>query len=76
MFYCNQVKKDIFAEGTEAKALFEELRIREKEFTYPARPVLFDDLEKYFMRLGLDSPHMYYHKSPGILRLKAKSGVE
>ena len=41
--------------------------------TWPDRPVLFDELEKLFIKEGYDSPLMYCHKSPGLLRLKSKS---
>jgi hypothetical protein len=75
MFYCDPAKEAIFADAPEAGALFEELRRREKQFTHPDRPVLFDDLERHFRRKGLQTPHMYYHFSPGLLRLKAKAGI-
>jgi hypothetical protein len=41
-------------------------------YTWPSRPVLFDKLEELFIQEGFDSPIMYFHHSPGLLRLKAK----
>jgi hypothetical protein len=46
------------------------LKQREKHFRWPDRPVLFDDLEKYFMAAGYSSPLMYLNNSPGLLRVK------
>jgi hypothetical protein len=75
MFYCEQAKVAVFADAPEAAAIFEELRLLEKRFTHPDQPVLFDDLERHFRRKGLQTPQMYYHFSPGLLRLKAKGGI-
>jgi len=75
MFYCEQAKASVFADAPEAAAIFEELRLLEKRFTHPDQPVLFDDLECHFRRKGLQTPQMYYHFSPGLLRLKAKGGI-
>ena len=47
-----------------------------KRFTWPDRPVLFDDLEQYFMDAGCTSPHMYLHNSPGLLRVKQMARKE
>lgn len=76
MFYCDKVKEEVLAASPEAAERWAGLRAREKEFTWPVKPVLFDDLEKFFMGLGVKSPHMYFHQSPGLLRLKRKSGLD
>lgn len=75
MFLCEQAKLNVFRNDPGAEALWKQLQMQEKEFTLPTKPVLFDDLERYFINLGVDSPHMYFHKSPGLLRLKARSGL-
>ncbi len=70
MFFCSPGKKSVFPKQPEAESILSELKEREKEFTWPTKPVLFDDLEAYFIRLGLESPHLHFHRSPGLLRLK------
>jgi len=51
------------------------LEAKRKRFTWPDQPVLFDDLESYFMKSGYRSPLMYLHNSPGLLRVKQKAGA-
>jgi hypothetical protein len=75
MFYCEPARKAVLANEKEAVAHFEELCRRDKQFTEPLRAVLFDDLERHFRHKGLATPHMFYHFSPGLLRLKAKAGI-
>jgi hypothetical protein len=74
MFFCEQAKQNVFSTDRDAEVVWKELREAEKLYTYPDQPVLFDDLERIFITLGVDSPHMYFHKSPGLLRVKARSG--
>ncbi|MGB6929034.1 MAG: hypothetical protein WBH05_07410, partial [Syntrophobacteria bacterium] len=57
------------------KSKWETFRQRERRYTWPTRPVLFDELEDYFIGAGFDSPLMYLHRSPGLLRLKAKHAL-
>lgn len=73
MFLCSHVKDTVIASSPRLREKWEALRLREKWFTWPDRPVLFDDLEKIFIAAGYDSPLMYCHKSPGLLRLKARA---
>jgi hypothetical protein len=73
MFFCEQAKRTVFSENRHAQVIWEQLRLQEKAYTFPTQPVLFDDMERYFIDLGVDSPHMYFHKSPGLLRVKAQS---
>ncbi len=75
MFFCEQAKEAVFSENHPAQAAWEKLQLQEKAYTYPTQPVLFDDLESYFIDLGAESPYMYFHKSPGLLRVKAQSGL-
>lgn len=70
MFLCDTAKDLVFKEKASANKLWIELKQREKHFRWPDRPVLFDDLEKYFMTAGYSSPLMYLNNSPGLLRVK------
>lgn len=72
-FFCDQAKKKVFAEHPEAESGLKNLQKQEEEFTWPVKPVLFDEIEKYFMNLGVESSHLYFHKSPGLLQLKARA---
>ena len=76
MFLCGKLKARFIENDPQGQLLWTELQNREKEFTWPTRPVLFDDLEKVFIDLGAKSPHMHFHQSPGLLRLKAESGLK
>lgn len=71
MFLCDHAKQTVLERDQDLRSAWEELRRREKEFTWPSQPILFDELETIFMEAGLDSPLMYFHKSPGLLRVKA-----
>jgi hypothetical protein len=73
MFLCDHVKTQILGKDRSLRKRWEGLRRRERLYTWPTRPVLFDELEALFRAAGLDSPLMYFHKSPGLLRLKARA---
>jgi len=70
MFLCDPAEESIFKEKPLTNKLWLELKQREKHYRWPDRPVLFDDLEKYFMAVGYSSPLMYLNNSPGLLRVK------
>lgn len=70
MFLCDQAKKTVLEVNDQLKREWEELRKKEKDFTWPDKPVLFDEIEEIFIKTGFDSPLMYFHKSPGLLRIK------
>ena len=70
MFLCDTAKELVFKQKFSANKLWIELKQREKHFRWPDRPVLFDDLEKYFMAAGYSSTLMYLNTSPGLLRVK------
>lgn len=72
MFLCEHAKNSVLADNENLTSEWQVLRQRERRYTWPTRPVLFDELEDLFLRAGFDSPLMYLHKSPGLLRLKAK----
>lgn len=73
MFLCDYAKEALAEGDNSLMADWEELEIREKRFTWPDRPVLFDEIEKIFLNMGVGSPLMYFHKSPGLLRVKAEA---
>jgi hypothetical protein len=61
----------VFDNDPNARKQWKQLRRRKKRYTWPNRPVLFDDLEAYFIRAGYASNLMYFHNSPGLLRVKS-----
>lgn len=75
MFLCDHARRSVLAGDETAAEQWEEFRARERRYTWPDRPVLFDDLESLFLDAGLQSPLMYCHKSPGLLRLKSRAGL-
>ncbi|MGD9031087.1 MAG: hypothetical protein PVH02_00405 [Desulfobacteraceae bacterium] len=72
MFLCEHAKDAVLGGDAALRDQWEKLRQREKRYTWPSRPVLFDELEEIFIGTGCDSPLMYFHRSPGLLRIKAK----
>ena len=75
MFLCGRAEKEVFGRDPAARRQWEGIVECRKSFTWPDRPVLFDRLEAEFIAMGLDSPLMYCHKSPGLLRVKKKAGL-
>jgi hypothetical protein len=73
MFLCEHAKEMRFAGDAALAEEWEELRSREKQHTWPDRPVLFDELEELFIQSGYESALMYFHRSPGLLRVKART---
>jgi len=73
MFLCKPARKKVFDKEPGALKAWERLKRRGKRYTWPNRPVLFDDLETYFIEKRYESSLMYCHKSPGLLRLKAQA---
>ncbi len=70
MFLCEYARNITFDRHPNAQRQWERLRRREKRYTWPSRPVLFDELEGYFIRAGYTSRLMYFYNSPGLLRVK------
>jgi hypothetical protein len=70
MFLCRQAKKKVFENFPRAREEWHRLQQHKQRFTWPDRPVLFDDLERYFIEAGYRSPLMYMHNSPGLIRVK------
>jgi len=75
MFLCDQAKKNVLDENDSLRQQWERFRQQERLYTWPTRPVLFDELESFFIEAGFDSPLMYLHRSPGLLRLKSRHGL-
>ena len=73
MYLCDRSKDEVFGKTPDLEAEWKLLEQKRKRFTWPDRPVLFDDLESYFIKAGHRSPLMYLHNSPGLLRLKQKA---
>jgi hypothetical protein len=71
MFLCKHARQEVFDKDPLALKEWERLKQREKRYTWPNRPVLFDDLEIYFIQAGYSSSLMYFHNSPGLLRVKS-----
>ena len=72
MFLCQHAKETVFSTNDALRNRWESLRRRERRYTWPSRPILFDELEELFIRAGYDSPLMYFHHSPGLLRVKER----
>jgi hypothetical protein len=76
MFLCDAAMERVFAERPEAADVWAGLEARRKRFTWPDRPVLFDDLERRFLDSGIRSSLMHLNFSPGMLRLKRRWSSE
>ncbi len=75
MFLCDAAKKEILGKEPRLEREWEKLEEKKKRFTWPDRPVLFDELEEIFMDAGYRTATMYLHNSPGLLRIKKISGM-
>jgi hypothetical protein len=72
MFLCDAATDAVFSDRPEAAEKWALLEARRKTFTWPDRPVLFDDLERRFLDSGIRSTLMHLNFSPGMLRLKRR----
>jgi hypothetical protein len=70
MFICERAREEVFSVDVGAKSLWERLEEKKKSFTWPDKPVLFDEVERFFLSSGSRSPLMYMNFSPGLLRIK------
>lgn len=75
MFLCDAAMIRIFPDNTTAESAWNVLRNREKQFTWPDKKVLFDDMETFFINAGYASSLMYLHNSPGLLLIKKRAGL-
>ncbi|RLB83000.1 MAG: hypothetical protein DRH17_03605 [Deltaproteobacteria bacterium] len=71
MFLCEHARRAVFDKDPRALKAWEKLKRREKRYTWPSRPILFNTLETYFIQEGYASSLMYFHNSPGLMRVKA-----
>jgi hypothetical protein len=76
MFLCDSAKNQVFEGKPQVRKQWDELVRHKKRYTWPDRPVLFDTLEKHFIRAGYSSPLMYLHNSPGLLRVKRQTNLQ
>ena len=74
MFLCDPAMEKAFSLDPEAAARWKRFEARRKAYTWPDKPVLFDDLEQVFIEAGCQSPLMYLNTSPGLLRVKQRAG--
>jgi len=70
MFLCDTAKKKALHVSPKLTTEWDALKKRERLFTWPDKPVLFDEIESFFIGAGCYSPLMYMHNSPGLLRVK------
>ena len=70
MFICDSALGSIFEGNPALRREWEALNAEKNRFTWPDKPVLFDDLEAEFIKAKRFSSLMYLHNSPGLLRLK------
>ena len=75
MFLCDRAKDSVLAQNLQLKREWDMIEDKRKTFTWPDQPVLFDRLEAHFLHAGRQSPLMYLHNSPGLLRVKQKAGL-
>jgi hypothetical protein len=73
MFLCDRAQDEVFGKDPELRSQWEKLQKLKKRFTWPDRPVLFDDLERCFIEAGHNSTLMYLHNSPGLIKVKRES---
>jgi len=75
MFLCDGLIDVRLKGNRELEETWHCLQEQRKTFTWPDRSVLFDELEKSFLALGVQSPLMHYQYSPGLLRVKRNAGL-
>lgn len=75
MFLCDAAKTQVFSDHPLAESAWNVLKNREKQFTWPDKKILFDDLEAFFISAGHASSLMYLHNSPGLLMVKKRAGL-
>jgi hypothetical protein len=73
MFLCDRAENGVFRDRPALRRQWEAYREHKKRFTWPDRPVLFDELETIFIATGCTSPLMYLHNSPGLIRVKQEA---
>ncbi|MBU1053133.1 MAG: hypothetical protein KKC46_04790 [Proteobacteria bacterium] len=75
MFLCDKAIAEVFGKNPSAQKLWENFKKKQKDFTWPDKIVLFDQIESIFIEAGCSSTLMYLNKSPGLLRIKRQAGL-
>ncbi|MGB5157312.1 hypothetical protein [Desulfobacterium sp. N47] len=75
MFLCDKAEEDVFGKNPVAREEWEIFKKKKKDFTWPDKIVLFDQIESIFISAGCSSTLMYLNKSPGLLRIKRQAGL-
>ena len=70
MFLCDPAREAVFGGNPGLEKAWNGFESQKKRFTWPDRPVLFDDLERYFIDRQCRTALMHLHYSPGLLRVK------
>lgn len=74
-FLCKKAKEEIIEKDPLLKEKWSKFQKKEKEFIWPDKKVLFDEIEEIFIEKGYESPLMYMHRSPGLLIVKKKANI-
>ncbi len=75
MFLCDKAQDMAFEGKPAVKQEWEDLKNQAKGYRWPDRIVLFDRIEQMCMVAGYQSSLMYLNNSPGLLRVKQRSGL-
>jgi hypothetical protein len=75
MFLCDKATEEVFDKNSGTREKWDEFKQRQKDFTWPDKRVLFDQIESIFIEAGCSSTLMYLNKSPGLLRIKRQAGL-
>ena len=75
MFFCDWLKDEARAMNPSLPDRIADFKIRQKAYTWPDKPVIFNRIETIFLEKGCTSPLMYFHTSPGLIRIKKKAGL-
>lgn len=75
MFFCDSLIEDAQKNNPAIKKELAVLKMLQKNFTWPDKPVYFNTIEKIFIEKGHHSPLMYMHNSPGLMNIKKKAGL-
>jgi hypothetical protein len=73
MFLCDSAQRSVFEENPGLRSRWEELCLQERDYRWPDKPVVFDEIEKIFLDSGFKSSLMYFHFSPGLLKIKKQA---
>ena len=69
-FLCDAAERQVFQNDPDAQRRWEILTAEKNAYTWPDRPVLFERIENEFIIRGCQSPLMYLHNSPGLVRIR------